>query len=48
MSAKTNITSLAPARSAEFIFTGPEVLSARPAKRTVPVQPLALRSNGGR
>lgn len=48
MSVKTSSTSPTPARAAEFIFSGPEVLSARPANRTVPVQTLSLRILGGR
>jgi hypothetical protein len=48
MSTKSSTNTLTPARSAEFIFSGPEVLSARPANRAVPVQPPSLRRNEGR
>lgn len=48
MSAKTSTNSPTPARSAEFIFSGPDVLSPRPANRTVPVRTLSPRRREGR
>ncbi|MEE1621514.1 hypothetical protein ACQ3I4_07835 [Zafaria sp. Z1313] len=48
MSAQSTTPTLTPARSAEFIFSGPEVLSARPAKRTPALPAMSLRSQDRR